>query len=53
MIIKKTMTNNTMYIVQELHTFSQSFKVVSYIISFPSISTLNSSTNLLISFFLH
>ena len=27
MIIKKAMTDNTFYIVRELHTFSQSFKV--------------------------
>ena len=28
MIIKKAMTNNTMYIVQKLHTFPQSLKVI-------------------------
>ena len=28
MIIKKAMANNTMYIVQELHTFLEPFKVL-------------------------
>ena len=40
MLVIKSMTNNTMYAVQELYTFSQSFTVI----SFPSMFSLHSST---------
>ena len=47
MLIIKNMTNNTMYIVQELHTFSESFNGIIESINI----LLHSSTNLLTTFF--
>ena len=54
MHIMRNMANNAMYIVEKLHPFSQSFNGITFkVISFPSIFSLHSSTNLSTSFFLH
>ena len=62
MLVIKNTANNTMYTVQELHTFLQTFngiafneitsKVLLESILFPSIFSLHSSTNLSIILFL-
>ena len=52
MIIKKAMTNNVMYIVQDPHIFLYSFKVT-LVISFSSTFSLHYSANLSINLFLH
>ena len=44
MIIEKALTNNT--IVQKRHTFLKPFKATLSNVSFPSISSLDSSTSL-------
>ena len=53
MIIKKAITNNTVYIVQDPYTFSKSFKVTLWIISILSMFSLHFSTNSSTIFFLH
>ena len=53
MIIKKTMTNNALCIVQDLHTLPKLFKVTLWLKLFQLISSLDSSTNLTHSTFLH
>ena len=51
-LIMKNMTNNTIYTVQDPRKFSQSFKLT-LIISFLSVFSLHSSTNLSINLFQH
>ena len=50
-LITRNMANNTMYIIQDPNTFLYPLKDI-LVISFPSIFSLHSSTNLSINLFL-
>ena len=58
MLVIKSITNNTIYTMQELHTFLSTFDGIAFngiisIVSFSLIFSLHSSTNLSIILILH